>query len=81
MQHKYGEHWEIIDVETRNIFKCFTPRMMKCVSGINMHGDRTRKIDKCDATAVYPACFENENWDHVIKYGENNNSREEWEKI
>ena len=56
------------------------PSVMKCITGINMRGERIRKIDKYNATAVFPVCFENQNWDHVINYCENKDNREEWGK-
>ena len=56
------------------------PSIINCVAGINMHSDRIRKIDKNNATAFFPACFENENCDHVIKCCKNKYNREEWEK-
>ena len=54
--------------------------MTKCVTGINMHGDRIRKIDKRNTTAVFPMCFENKNWDHVIKCCKNKDNRDKWGK-
>ena len=52
--------------------------MIKCFAVISTHGDRIRKIDNCNATPVCPACFENENWDHVITCFKNKDNREEW---
>ena len=28
-QNKYGENWELIDVEARNVFSCCTPSVIK----------------------------------------------------
>ena len=44
-----------------------------------MRGKRIRKIDNNNATAVYLSCFENENWDHVMKCSKNKDNREEWQ--
>ena len=35
MKHKYGEQWNIIDTDARNIFASCTPSMIKCIGGIN----------------------------------------------
>ena len=45
-----------------------------------MDGDRIRKIDKSNTTAVFPVCFENKCWDYVIKCCKNKENREKWEK-
>ena len=80
MKHNHGEKWELIDIEARNVFKCCTPRMIKYITGVNTDGDRIRKIDKCNTTAVFLSCFENENWDYFIKSCKNKDNREEWGK-
>ena len=78
IQHKYDENWELIDIEVRNVFACFTSSMIKCVAGINMYGERIKDVDKCNVTAVCPMYFETENWEHVIKCYENKDERDEW---
>ena len=55
LKHKHGEQWELIGIEARHIFKCCMPSM-KCVVGVKMHGDRVRKVDKSNTTAVCPVC-------------------------
>ena len=54
--------------------------MKKYIAGIDMCSDRIRKISKCNATIVYPAYFENENWNHVAACCKNEENREECEK-
>ena len=58
IQHKYGGNREFFDVESRNVFACCMPSMIKCIALINMHSDRIKDIDKCNVTAAFPMCFE-----------------------
>ena len=54
--------------------------IIKCVAGIDMHGDRIRKIDKHNATIVCLIYFENENCNHFIICYKNKDNWEEWGK-
>ena len=58
IQNKYGENWELIDIEARNVFIYCTPSMIKSIAGINTCVDRIKDIDKCNVTAAFPICFE-----------------------
>ena len=78
MQHEHGGEWKLIDVESINVFKYCKPSVIKCISGIDMHGDRISKIDQCEATAVCLVYFENQNRDHVVSCCEDKDNREEW---
>ena len=80
MKHKYGEQWNIIDTDARNVFASCTPSMIKCTAGINQYGERIKKIDKSNKTAVCPICGEIEDWDHVLLCEHNKNNREKWVK-
>ena len=78
VQHEHGENWELIDVEARNAFACCTPSTIKRVTGINMCGNRIKKIDKYNVTAACPMCFETENWERATKCSKNKDDRDEW---
>ena len=58
VQHKHGENWELINIEARNVCACCTTRMIKCVAGINLHGNRIKDTNKCNITVVCQMCFE-----------------------
>ena len=45
--------------------------MIKCLSGINMCGDRIKDIDKCNVTAACLMYFKTKIWEHAIKYSKN----------
>ena len=60
MQHKYGEQWELIDAQARNVFTSFTPSMIKWISVINHYRNMIRKIDKSNVTVLLPVRRENE---------------------
>ena len=45
-----------------------------------MNGDRVRKTQKSNTTAVFLEYFENENWDHCIECCNNKHNIEEWGK-
>ena len=78
IQHKHDENWELIDIEARNVFACYTPSVIKRVAGIYMHGDRIKDVDKFNVTAACPTCFETEHWEYVIKCFNNEDDRDEW---
>ena len=67
LQHKHGEHWDLIDVDARNVFSYCNPSMLKCITGFNPHGKMIKKMNKYDATACCPLCGEEEDWEHIIK--------------
>ena len=67
-------------MEEINVFSSCTPRMIKCVVGINNYGNKIITIDKRNTTAIFPACGTNEDWEHVALCKNNKYKREEWEK-
>ena len=53
MKYKYGEQWDIIDADARNVFASCTPSMIKHIAGINYYRERIKRIEKSKITVVY----------------------------
>ena len=52
MHHKYGDKWELIDIEARDIFSSSAPSMTKYAAGVNHHSKIIKHMDKKNTTAA-----------------------------
>ena len=50
MKYEYGEQWDVIDVDARNIFTYCTPSLIKCIAGVNLYRERIKTIDRSNKT-------------------------------
>ena len=64
MQHKYGEQWDLINLDTRNVFASCTPIMIKCILRTNNYGERIKCAHKSKTTSACPLCGEIEDCNH-----------------
>ena len=55
-QDKYGENWNLIDIEAREGFVNSTASQIKCAAGLNVCGERAKDIDKSNTHACCPMC-------------------------
>ena len=55
-----------MDTEAREWFSNSTASKIKCMAGINMHGERIKLIDKKNRHADRPLCNEIETWENVV---------------
>ena len=78
LQHKFGEHWNLIDSEARDAFTCCNSSMLKCIAGFNQHGKRIKEMNKCNKKACCPMCGEEEDREHVIKCSQKKIVRDKW---
>ena len=62
------------------MFSSSTPSMIKCATGINIYGDRIKKIDKSNTKAFFPLCGADEDWEPVMLCEKNRENKEEWAK-
>ena len=68
-QDKHDENWHLIDIEAREGFVNSRVSQIKCVAGLNVHGERSKDIDKSNTHACCPLCKSKEYWEHVILCG------------
>ena len=65
-------------MEAREGFTKSTESQIKCATGLNMHYERTKLIDKGNMHAVCPACNVIYTWEHVVSCEKITNKRDYW---
>ena len=80
IHHKHVEQWDLVDIDARNVFTSYAPSMIKCILGLNQHGERIKCINMINKTAVCPLCGKIEYLNRILLCKNNRNNRREWLK-
>ena len=67
IKHRCQEYKEIIDIYTRNVFKCTSRSSLKCMTKLNSCRSRIEEINNNSTLNFYLYCYVQESWSHIIQ--------------